>query len=658
MLDLSTGIAGATVAMHLGDVGADVVRVEAPDGDRWKRYPGSLTWNRGKQVCRMSVDDPALVRLLAAADVVVDDRPQADMAAAGCDPDAARRSNEALIHLWLPAIAGHGPWQALPPDPLLQAAALGALDKSRPAESHTPVVAYQQGLLGATAAAAGLVGRSRTGCPASLTVSGLHALSALHIAQLVRGVSRETIVGALPHYRLYLDCDGLPFAFCAFAPHFFLSALDALDLVELMVTPGLDGAYERLNLPEVGEPIGERLAEHFSTNTREHWVNLLRSVGVPCASVATRAEWMDSEVITGAGMKVEREHPELGTVVMPGVALSFSGASLEPPGFARSADVDELWLDRAVTEEGVVGAPMVPGTAALDGIEVIEIGTFVVGTFGSMLLAGFGADVVKVEHPDGDPYRTMSISFMSVNRGKRSIALDLSDASDREVLRALVARSDLVIENLRLGAADRLGIGAEELLRVNPELVHVDVTAWGDVGPMAGMPAFDMLVSASSGMLDAGAAVALTHDVGTATLTAFGALVGLFARERGGGGQRVSTSMAAHSLLCQLGEVTRCATLPPPTPEVTVEDREGRAWLTTDQGTAPVTRVAELLEEPWVSEEHIWVDVHHPEFGLCKAVGEVVAWEQCPAPGFASWSPALDAHGAEIRAELAADPAT
>src|SRR5215472_2017866 len=113
----------------------------------------------------------------------------------------------------------------------------------------------------------------------------------------------------------------------------------------------------------------------------------------------------------------------------------------------------------------------------LSGIRVVEQGTFITGPCAGMMLADLGADVIKVESPDGDPYRAYqggqySPHFQAYNRNKRSIALDMKRPDDCEVLRSLVREADVYIQNFRPGTAARLGAGFEDLVKLNPRLVY------------------------------------------------------------------------------------------------------------------------------------------------------------------------------------------
>ncbi len=143
----------------------------------------------------------------------------------------------------------------------------------------------------------------------------------------------------------------------------------------------------------------------------------------------------------------------------------------------------------------------------LAGLTVIELCQALAGPYACMMLADMGARVIKVEKPSGDDSRGMpphfvkgtSTYFMSINRGKESIVLDLKTAAGRDVLLQLVAKADIVVENNRPGVLDRLGLGFEAFKAVNPKIVLCSISGFGQDGPYRDLPAYDMIVQAMSG---------------------------------------------------------------------------------------------------------------------------------------------------------------
>ena len=145
----------------------------------------------------------------------------------------------------------------------------------------------------------------------------------------------------------------------------------------------------------------------------------------------------------------------------------------------------------------------------LSGIRVLDLTRVLAGPFCTAILADLGAEVIKVEPPAGDDYRHVgpfkdgeSALFSLNNRGKRSIVLDLKSPEARQIALQLAAVSDVIIENFRPGVADRLGIGPKAMYAVNPSLVFASISGFGQAGPLAEMPAYDVVVQAMSGWMD------------------------------------------------------------------------------------------------------------------------------------------------------------
>ena len=208
-----------------------------------------------------------------------------------------------------------------------------------------------------------------------------------------------------------------------------------------------------------------------------------------------------------------------------------------------------------------------PGPLA--GIRVVDLSTVLAGPYCTMLLADLGADVVKVEPPEGDATRgwgppwvgdpaagtRTAAYFLSVNRNKRSLGLDLRTDAGREVLSRLIARDDVLVENFRVGAFARLGFSEAALVDINPNLVHLAIGGYGIGGPDAAKPGYDFIIQATGGLMSitgepdgtpTKVGVAIT-DVVTGLFGAVSVLAGLLAKPRTGG-QRVDVSILQSTL--------------------------------------------------------------------------------------------------------------
>jgi crotonobetainyl-CoA:carnitine CoA-transferase CaiB-like acyl-CoA transferase len=205
--------------------------------------------------------------------------------------------------------------------------------------------------------------------------------------------------------------------------------------------------------------------------------------------------------------------------------------------------------------------------SALDGIKVLDLSRVLAGPYCGQMLADNGADVIKVEAPGGDLNRTFphdvgngeSSNWLSVNRGKKDITLNLKSDRAREILDALVAKVDVVIQSFLPETTQKLGVDYERLKKINPNLIYCSISGYGAKGPLRNKPGYDTMVAAYAGIF------ALTGeadrppvrpgvpaiDMSTGMLAYGGVVSALLARERGGPGQRVDVSLleSAVSLL-------------------------------------------------------------------------------------------------------------
>jgi crotonobetainyl-CoA:carnitine CoA-transferase CaiB-like acyl-CoA transferase len=217
----------------------------------------------------------------------------------------------------------------------------------------------------------------------------------------------------------------------------------------------------------------------------------------------------------------------------------------------------------------------------LGGLVVADFSRVLAGPFATMLLGDLGAEVVKVEHPDGGDetrawgppwYGEHSTYYLAVNRNKRSVALDLKTGAGRAAARALAGRADVLVENFKAGAGERLGLGFEEVTGDNPGLVWCSISGFGR-GAGADLPGYDFLVQAMSGLMSiTGPAGGEPTKVGVAlvdVLTGLYATVGILAalreRDRTGRGQRVEVSLLGSALASLVNQASSylCTGRPP-----------------------------------------------------------------------------------------------
>ncbi|MCL2585379.1 MAG: CoA transferase [Streptosporangiales bacterium] len=533
--ELSRGQAARMAGLLLAGLGADVTRVAAPGS-----APEDLAWDRGK---RFAASAPE-------AGVLLSDGPRAEL-----DAVSAR------VRVWLPPHTASGRFADLPDDPVLRTA-LGGFAAYHPSHSGAPVASAVptftavHGALGAAAAAAGLVGGGGT-----VTVTGLHAMAACLASMAITGLDVDEVAstGWLPgpaNFRTYQAGDGRWLHLAALSPDFFFRALDALDRMEIMALPGIDGEFTSLLVPATGAAAGTELEKTFAGRPCDEWIAVLREAGVPAAPVWTRDEWLAS---TYHDAPVTIDHPDLGPVTTPDVPVRLT--ALPVPGNPASA---------------AAPAPASGGTGGpLSGLKVIDLSTFLAAPFAAAILADHGAEVVKAERPSGDPYHVFTASYAVVNQAKTITETDLRDPAGRQAFLDQLAGADVLIDNTSAAAMDRLGLGDETIAAASPALVRCSVSAFGREGEHASLPGFDPVLQSLSGLAAAqggtvsdtdgvpAATSAPMHDVGTSALAAFGILAGLYARSRDGRGRHVTASLAATAGFLQQSEMTTYDGRPP-----------------------------------------------------------------------------------------------
>ena len=205
----------------------------------------------------------------------------------------------------------------------------------------------------------------------------------------------------------------------------------------------------------------------------------------------------------------------------------------------------------------------------LEGIRVLEFTQIIAGPFGAQHLADMGAEVIKVEPPEGEPWRLFSQfmpgeskTYQSLNRGKKSLVLKLQDPAAQEIVHKLIPSIDVVVCNYRPDLPAKLGIDYERLKAIKPNLIYVDNTAWGRKGPWAHRPGYDIIAQAVSGLMasegkltDTGAPGTITStaiaDYTTGVTIAWGVCAALYHRERTGEGQLIETNLLQTALAVQ-----------------------------------------------------------------------------------------------------------
>jgi crotonobetainyl-CoA:carnitine CoA-transferase CaiB-like acyl-CoA transferase len=260
----------------------------------------------------------------------------------------------------------------------------------------------------------------------------------------------------------------------------------------------------------------------------------------------------------------------------------------------------------------------------LDGLRVVDLTSYIAGSYAATMLADMGADVLKIESPEGDSFRELP-GFHAWNRGKRSVSVDLKTPDGVAVVQRLARDADVVMENMRPGVADRLGVGEATMRALNPRLIYCSTTAFGSTGPYVDRPGFDPVLQGMSGIMALQGfggppqylRIAVV-DYYAAALTAQGVLAALLVRERSGIAQKVETSLFHAVTALQAGNFV---------------DYQGKQSVFRDN---PTYRLYQAQDGEWLflacGNQSFWVK-------LCQALEMT---ELAHDPRFASWMLRLD----------------
>ncbi|HEY6796619.1 MAG TPA: CoA transferase [Kineosporiaceae bacterium] len=611
VIELASGMTNAQLGQMLADFGADVVQLEPPGGTPLRRHPSYPLWGRGKRSLVLDLKSTAGAdearRLIGRADVVLEAwRPGV---AAGLGLDAARltAAHERLVWSQISAFGADSPFAAVPGYEGLVMAKLGAMweysrmtERPGPAFLSVPYASWSAVQVALHGILAALYDRETTGRGQIVDTSLALALAAQDPwHQMLAALTRkypDALVGAPPFTEegypaspfplmllIAVTRDGHWLQFSQVQPRLFQALLEEAGLAWIRedpawrTAPAIEDVHRRVQ-------VNEMLIEAVRAKTLSEWQEVFERNSEVSAEVFRRGtEVLHHPQFEFEGQVVEIVDPVVGPTRQPAPLVHLGRTSLPVPRPApllgEGAEVIEQWADRGDAEQRGEGKAL-----PLSGVTVLELGTFYAAPYGVTLLTDLGARVIKVEPLEGDPLR-MIASFpeagaAKVLQGKESLALDMATPEGVEIVKDLARRSDLVVQSFRAGVVDRLGLDADSLLAVNPDLVYLDAPGYGTAGPYGKRAAFAPTISAGTGIsmrnmphvctqeqamemstpdvrrmsvqLTTSANSHGTQPDGVAALAvATALLLGLYASRRGAGGQRMLTTMllsATHAL--------------------------------------------------------------------------------------------------------------
>ncbi len=566
-------VPGPMLGMLLSDQGAHVIKVERPGGDPARSEPAFATWNRGKRSVVLDLKTVAgresARRLAANADVVIENyRPGvADRLGIGYDELSA--DNPRLIYCSLPGYGEEHPSRNEPGwDPVISAETglYPETDESdgEPLFTPLPIASTFAAVLGSVSVAMAINARDNSGQGQRIEVP-LHSAMFTAMGSRIIKFNNFEYVNQFDFPRSVMSH---PYE-CADGRWIYHHGMFERFARQTLTAAGRTDWIDEV-MPLFGRPVDsasldfwqQRFAEMFRERTAWQWETDINAQGGACTVCKTVDEWLVHEHAIAGKMVVEVEDAERGAMKQPGVQVRLRGT---PGAIQGSAPRLGEHTDSVLAEiSGAPAARPAPAPAqtngevlsALQGVRVLDLCIILAGPTCGRTLGEFGADVIKID----DPTRILDpIGYIDVNRGKRSIMLNLKSDEGREVFWKLVESADVVVENNRKSAVQRLGLGYEEVRKVKPDIVYASLNAFGYDGPWSERAGWEQLAQGTSGMQvrhgGRNGAPMLSpyavNDYGTGLMGAYAVALALHERNRTGQGQSVDSGLALTAGLLQ-----------------------------------------------------------------------------------------------------------
>lgn len=587
VLDLGTGAATAMASMFLADHGARVVRV-MEGGGSLHRDGGFIVWDRGKAATRLDLraacrdgsrEQADWHRLVAGADIIVDDLGPSDPRQALLDRQVIAKLNPRTVQASITAYGKKGPLKDEPAIDDLVLARMGVLSGMpgfRPPPVHVvhPLPSVGAALLVLNGIAAALLAREKTGRGRAVETSLMAGALLYHPKvdgeKLKRHVFQTHPSGSAPFYSLYECGDGKWVQLGCVHVRFIRIAAELMGIGAMLDDPRFDKGRGGVT-PKDDAEIRTAIAKIVKTRPLAAWAVDFEKADVPYAPARWTEESLDDPQIVHNGMVVTLADPARGKVRQMGIPLAMSATpgNIRGPRAASETPVEQIlasWPELRGETRAATGATDAPPLA---GVRILEITNLIAGPTAGRLLADLGADVVKLEPPEGDLARPIGRTyFYHVNFNKRSVCVDARTPDGKAAICRIAAAADALVANLRPKATERMGINAE----LNPRLIETHLTGYGWTGPYAARPGIDPLAQAYMGLSRAQGgpenppvfpAQLAPTDYTTGAMGSFGTILALLVRERTGVVQRVDGNLLAGGALLTSPYFTAYAGKPP-----------------------------------------------------------------------------------------------
>ena len=569
VLDFGQYIPGPLLGMLLSDQGADVIKVERPGGDPARSEPAFATWNRGKRSVVIDLKTPegqASAQALAKkADIVIENYRPGVADRLGIGYETLSKENPGLLYVSIPGFGEDSPhrnergWEGI------VSASTGTYqpydETEEPLFLPLPTASTFASIVASVSVTMALVARDRTGKGQRIEVpmhSAMFSAIGRHLVKLHDIDPPDQFIlprNVMAHQ--YECADGRYIQSQGMYPVFVGSLMTAAGRPEWI--EDLEDLYFVDVAPETIAMWKDRFEKMFLERTAKEWeddIAAARGVGTICKTIE---EWLVHEQAIESKMVTEVDDAQYGMMKQPGVQVRLRGTPGAIQGRAPTLGehTEEILAEvnapgRAVTfqnsGENILGA--------LEGIRVLDLCIVLAGPTCGRTLGEFGAEVIKID----DPSRPYDIAGNTdVNRGKRSININLKNPEGLKVFYKLLETADVVVENSRAATLARLGISYEQMKKAKPDIIHASLNAFGYDGPWAERAGWEQLAQATSGIQVRrggrdGTPKLLPYpmnDYGTGLMGAYAVALAVHERNRTGEGQTVNSGLALTAGLLQ-----------------------------------------------------------------------------------------------------------
>ncbi|MGE0383140.1 MAG: CaiB/BaiF CoA transferase family protein [Gammaproteobacteria bacterium] len=573
VLDCSTGTAGPQASGLLADYGAEVIWIEPPGGDPLRREQpaAAAVFNRGKRSVVLDASaaaDRDRIRVLARrADVFIESWQPGAAQRLGLGHADLNALNPRLIYCSISGFGEDDPRRDLPAYESIVHALIGTMavqagHRDAPIFEAHPFAAIGAAQLAVIGILAALHRRFEDGCGRRVETSMVDGALAFH--QMIWGESNQSLEQGKSKLldrramlsrarnrlvnRAFLCGDGNYIGIHTGALGAFDRLMEVLGLQDRIKPLTAGFAMGTVLTDEESDALENSIHPILGSQPREYWVQRLREADVCAVEVFHPTQAFDEPQTRHNAMVVAIDDPVLGRTeqVAPGLRLDGQApavpAAAPAPGRDTAAVLADLERPAAASDWApAVSAARPDRRPLLDGVKVVDLGAYYAGPYSSRVLADLGADVIKVEPTAGDQLRGIERPFYGAQAGKRAIAANLKSKAIRPAIEALIRWADIVHHNLRPGAAERLGLGRDDVRALNAGAIYLHAPGWGTSGPCAMRQSFAPMLSGYAGVAFECAGqfnepmpTVGNEDPGNGLMGAIGMLIALLHRRRTG----------------------------------------------------------------------------------------------------------------------------